>query len=305
MQLIYEGTDITEYCDVVKCVHRDVSGGRSDSLELELENAETWYRWAPQRDDRIEVQMDGYSTGALYLSTILPEKGRYRIWATSLPSAARRKAYAAYKGMQLSDIVAACAAECGMGSALYGLDKGIAYPYMLRHRESAAAFLSRILQWEGAPLKALDGRLIAIDIRYAQGLDAAQTIEIDADTEGIRHIRRDDARLASIAIKTPYAYGRAEDAEASYGQHEIYTEYPATDAAQAARWAGGLLLFRNREAEELTLDMEYNPGLTASARIDIQSTTDAAGKWLIDEAEHDFYEKRSRARLVRCIETIR
>ena len=91
MRLIYEGKDITQYADVRKCVHRDVSFGRSDSLELELEHAAIWHSWNPQQDDRLQVMHDGYDTGSLYLNTILPEKGRYRILATSLPSAAWRK----------------------------------------------------------------------------------------------------------------------------------------------------------------------------------------------------------------------
>ena len=40
MQLFYEGTDITRDVDVVKCIHRDVSGGRCDSMEIELEHAQ-------------------------------------------------------------------------------------------------------------------------------------------------------------------------------------------------------------------------------------------------------------------------
>lgn len=304
MQLFYEGTNISRDVDVVKCIHRDVSGGRCDSIEIELENAAAWYRWQPQRDDIIEVQMDGYSTGILYLNTILPAGGRYRIIATSLPSAARRKAYAVYEGMQLADIAASCAAECGLDSALFGIDGTISYPYLMRHKEGAPAFLSRILTYEGAVLKALNGRLTAISIEYAQAMTAAQTIELSADQEGVNHLKRDDIKLAGISIKTPFANGAAEDANVPYGQHEIFTEHPAVDAAQAARWARGLLLCHNRAAEELTVGMEYNPGLTAMTRIDISSPTETDGEWLIDEVEHDFFLKKSKARMLRCIATI-
>lgn len=304
MQLFYEGTDITRDVDVVKCVHRDVSGGRCDSIEIELENAAAWHRWQPQRDDILEVQMDGYSTGILFLNSVLPAAGKYRIIATSLPSAARRKAYAAYEGLRLADIAASCAAECGMNSALFGIDGDITYPYLMRQKEGAPAFLSRILQYEGAVLKALNGRLTAISIEYAQAMTAAQTIEITADQTGTHYLRRDDIKLASISIKTPYANGSAEDADAPYGQHEVYTDHPATDTMQAARWARGLLLSRNRTAEELTVGMEFNPGLTAMTRIDISSATDADGQWLIDEVEHDFFRRKSKARMLRCIGTI-
>ena len=70
------------------------------------------------------------------------------------------------------------------------------------------------------------------------------------------------------------------------------------------RWARGFLLHHNRQAEELHLGMEYNAGLTALARIDIKSDTDADGNWIIDEVEHDFIMLKSRAKLYRCITTI-
>lgn len=304
MQLFYEGTDITRDVDVVKCIHRDVSGGRCDSIEIELEHAAAWYRWKPQRDDVMEVQKDGYSTGILFLNTILPTAGKYRIIATSLPSTSRRKTYAVYEDMRISDIVASCAAECGMDSALFGIDNDITYPYLMRQKEGAPAFLSRILKYEGAVLKSLNGRLTAISIEYAQGMAATQTIKITADQVGTYYLRRDDIKLAGITIKTPYATGGAEDADAPYGQRELFTDHPATDSAQAARWARGLLLCHNRTAEELTVNMEFNPGMTAMTRIDIESATDADGQWLIDEVEHDFFRKTSKAKLLRCVKTI-
>ena len=50
--------------------------------------------------------------------------------------------------------------------------------------------------------------------------------------------------------------------------------------------------------------MEYNPGLTAMTRIDVDSPTDADGQWLIDEVEHDFFHKKSKAKLLRCVSAI-
>lgn len=305
MQLFYEGTNITNSVDVVKCIQRDVSGGRCDSLEIVLENAAAWYRWQPQRDDTIEVQKNGYSTGKMYLNTILPENGKYRIIATSLPSGTQRKVYATYENATLWDILSACAAECGLEGALFGVDRNILYPYLMRMKESAPAFLNRLLSYEGAVLKTLNGKLTAIGIEYAQGLNAAQVIEITPDQQGVRHQKRDDIRLASFAIKTPYANGSAADSSAANGQHQVYTEeYPALDNAQAGRWARGLLLNHNRSAEELTLNTEFNPGFTAMARVDLTGPTETAGKWLVNEVEHDLFNGKSKATLLRCIDTI-
>ncbi len=115
MQLFYEDTDITDYVDVKSCIHRDVSGGRADGLEMVLEHAEKWFAWKPQRDDRIVVAHNGYTTGTLYLSMILPEDGKYRLTAASMPSHAKRKVWRCYEDTTIQGMMRACAAECGIG----------------------------------------------------------------------------------------------------------------------------------------------------------------------------------------------
>ena len=63
-------------------------------------------------------------------------------------------------------------------------------------------------------------------------------------------------------------------------------------------------MHHNRQAETLTIESEFNPGFSAMTRIDIVGGTDATGDWIIEEAEHDFYNRKSRAKLYRCIYTI-
>ena len=119
MELYYEGTNIADRVSITKCIHREFSGGRSDCLEIEFEDAAAWHRWQPKENDQIIAAMNGYDTGILYLNTIIPEDGRFRILATSLPGIGHRKANKSFEGMTLGAIMAACAAECGMTSRLY------------------------------------------------------------------------------------------------------------------------------------------------------------------------------------------
>ena len=76
------------------------------------------------------------------------------------------------------------------------------------------------------------------------------------------------------------------------------------DNAQAGRWARGLLLTHNREAEEIRLETTLNTRLSAMARVDVNGGTDMDGNWIVDEAEHDLYNKTSSVRLLRVIGTI-
>lgn len=304
MQLYYENADITDDVDIVSAVHRDVSGGRSDCLELTLDHAATWNRWKPQIDDSIELAYNGYTTGRLFLNTILPEGDRYRILATGTRRSAQRKAWAAFEGKTLGEIAKLCAAECRMEHRLYGVSEQYAYPYLLRRNESCPAFLSRIAQMEGATLKTYGGRLTMISITAAQELPALCTLALGTRQEGVRYMRREGAKLASLTITTPYTSASATDGGAQHGLDENRCELPAMDAATAGRWARGLLLTHNRQCERLDVQGEMNIGYTAMTRIDVESEMDYGGQWIIDEAEHDFVNKKSRISLLRVIDTV-
>ncbi len=304
MEIYYEGKDITGYVVPKRCIARDTCGDRCDSLEIEFENAEDWFRWGPQQDDRILVAHRGYDTGTLYLNTIVPENGKYRIWATSLPCAARRKESRSFADKTIEEIMRHCARSSGMEFRLYGVDGGTVIPYIQQNEESAAAFLRRLLMLEGATLKCINGAYVGIGIPWAQERAAHQSIEITPSQRGIDYTKT-GKRLESYTVQTPYACATATDlSETGKRLTARSGEYPARDDIQAGRWARGLLLQHNRVCEVLRLRTEYNIGYTAMTRIDITGKTAATGAWLIEEAEHDFLGDASTVKLYRCISGI-
>lgn len=304
MQLIYQGTDITDSVDVVEAVYRDVSDGRADSLDLVLEHPGAWVQWKPRLDDVMELSQGTLRTGKLFLNTIAPEEDHFRILATAAKSRTRRRAWGSYQEKTLQEIFEQCAAESKMEMKLYGIDGKLFYPYLLRKNEGCAAFLSRISNMEGACLKTFSGRYTAIGVLAAQDIPASATIELAAGQPGVSYSRRENAKYASVTVRSPYASATAYDKGAAQGEDLIISDLPAMDNATAGRWARGLILMNNRRAEELTIESELNAGFTAMARIDVSGRPDAAGEWLIDEAEHDLVNGKSRARLFRCIRTV-
>lgn len=305
MLIYYENTDITDIVEVRECLYRDTSGNRCDSLDIVFENAASWYSMGPKEDDRIVISHNGYHTGIMYVNTILPENGHYRIFATSLPCAARSKGYQSFAGKSLYEIMRICAAGSGMDSKMYGIDGGIVIPYIQRENESYAAFLHRLLKLEGAALKCINGSYTAIGYEYAEARAAHQTIEVVADQSGMEY-RRSGQALRTLTIKTPLAFATAEDTSVPEKHSSItLNEYPARDNIQAGRWARNLLRQMNRQCESLYLPSEFNAGYDAMTRIDITGSNDAAGEWLIEETTHDFINLRSTAKMHRCNSTIR
>lgn len=289
---------------VRKCTARDTSGGRCDSLEIEFENAGGWYSWGPQEDDKILVSHNGYDTGIMYLNTVLPESGRYRIMATSLPCKARAKENRSFYQRTIEEIMRACAMESGMDFGIYGIDAGTIIPYVQRENEGCAAFLHRLLRWEGASLKCVNGKYTAIGLIWAQNQEPSQSIELSAKQRGTEYWRNGRSYKA-LTVKSPYAEATAEDLSVG-SAHTIKTVngLPVMNNIQAGRWARGLLLDHNRGCESLGIQSDFNPAFSAMARIDITGGTDATGEWLVEEAEHDFKNLTSTARMRRCIQTI-
>lgn len=302
MNLYYEGTNITADVNITRCTHRDVSHGRADCLELEMDHAAAWYRWGPKTDDQIRITHNGYDTGVLYLNAVYPERDTFRILATSLPSAARRKAWGSFQNKSLQTIMHNCAAECGIDAKLYGIDTAFMYPFLLRRNEGCAAFLDRLGSWEGTVIKAFNGAFRGISIDFAQSLAASKSLRITTQQEGVTYTRRDNIKFTGITVATPYAQATARDTAAGGNNLPVLTQLPAFDVTQARRWARGILLMHNRKAEQLTISSSFDAAMTSLVRVDVSGDTDANGEWLIDEVEHDLFNGTSTAKMLRVLE---
>ena len=305
MSLIYEGTDITDYVNVTKCVCRDVSHGRADSLELEFDHAAVWYQWGPKEDDKIIAELDGYSTGVMYLNAIVPEGDTFKMLATALPSAARRKAWDVYKDMTFDNILHRCAAEAGVNAKIYGVDDQLVYSFLMRENQGCAAFLDWLGTLEGLAIKAANGAFRAVSIEYAQSMNPVQTLYIDTKQDGVTYTRKEINKISTLTVFSPFARVSASDSAAIYGSPCTVSTLPARDAVQAGRWARGVLLMNNRQMESLTVKSAFNPSMAALVRVDVDGTTDANGGWIVDDVQHDLINLTSETKMLRVLTSIK
>ena len=303
MDVYYEGVNISDSALVKSCRVHDTCGGRADGLEIVFEDAAKWLSWGPKEDDEIVITNLGYESGAMYVNTITPEGGKYRIFATSLRCAARKREYRSYRNKTLGEIMSLCALNTGMESRHFGLDAALPIRYIEQNGESAARFLHRLMTLEGAVLKCVQGRYTGIGISWAQERRAGQTLALYADRDGTAYIRKGGA-LQSLAISMPGTRVSATDTAVKNGMSTVKCGLPVSDAPQAGRWARGLLISHNRQNEILTLDSVYNPAMTAMTRVDVTGGTDADGEWLVDHAEHDMIDETTRTIMYRCVTTV-
>lgn len=304
MNILYENTDITNQVQVKEISVIDTCGGHCDSLEIAFENAAGWFRWGPKEDDRIIVAHDGYDSGIMYVNTVIPEDGRFRILATSLPCKARYKEYRSFNNKTIEEIMGICAAASGMEYQIFGINKSIVIPYIEQKNESCAAFLHKLLMLEGAELKCVNGKYTAIGIDYIQEKDATKTVTLSASSSGNRYMKIGQP-VRELRIITPYAKGSAIDTSAGTDKEtRTVSCVPAMSDSQAERWAKNKLLYVNREVECVTYNSVFDPGITAMVRIDIAGEGEVTGKWLVQTVTHDLMDKTTMVKLLRCIQTI-
>jgi len=304
VKIYWQGTDITRYVQVKDCIHQEASGGESDLLDLTMRGAASWNRWAPETDDRIQILHKGYDTGTLYLTAVWSEGDQYRALASSARAGAAGRKWAGYAGKTLNEIMVSCAAEYGMSAGIYGMSGGIVYPWLTREGEGGTAFLNRILTMEGAGLKCVGGAMRAIYIPWAQLRTPQIEIAVNAGNDGARWIQRENVKWGRVRIKSPYGTGLAIDTAAGGRPEKVITGLPVRDNVTAGRWARGILLNHNRKAETLEINMDLNGRFQAMERVSVRGDTGAYGEWIIDRVEHDLVNERTRAEMVRCIDTI-
>lgn len=305
MQIIYEGTDISGYVIPSACTHKNVSHGKADVLEIVFRRPSAWHRWQPETDDTILVNSGNYETGVLYVNTLVPEGESYRLIATSLPSKAARKAWDNYRNMDLKTILHRLATECGMEDKLFGVESTAKYPYLQRENEGCAGFLERLFSMEGIALKAYNGAFRGIGVLYAQKRTAERGWNLDAEQDGVRYVHQPGRKWTAVTVRSPWAEVTAKDSDAEKGTQKIIAGLPAMDAATAGRWARGILLMHNREADRLRIETKLDPALAAMKKAEITGNTGAVGEWLIDEVEHDLYNGTSTVNLLRVIDTVK
>lgn len=299
MNLFYNGKDITEFVVVRSAIVRDMSMGRCDSIDLVFENQDAWFLWNPEKNDQICILEDQYSSGVMFVNSVVPEGNRYRIIATSLP-AGTKKINKSFIDKRIKEIMNICAAEDGMLYELYGDDAFI--PYCEKYNVGNGAFLYELFEKEGIFLKCINNKYIGLTNNYIINQKVSQTLELMTNQEGVRY-RRIEKKYKSVTVYSPYARSTAMDVSVSDGE-DITISMPVLNVVQAGRWARGILLNHNMKSEKLVLDTTFN-SMTALARVDVIGNTDAVGEWIVKNVEHDLMNKSSRTELVRCIRTIK
>lgn len=303
MLVYWNGTDVTDYVNVTRCVCSDRARG-ADLLEIEFDRASVWSTWRrddPRDAETVEVVLGEYTTGEMYVTTLLPCGDRFRVLATSLPPVMRACAWQSWKGAKVADILEEGAALCGMALRLYGMDGANRFAYLARQGQSFACFLDWLGAREGFCIKSEKGYFRAVDLEWAAARDPVQTIyaEESDENENVQRTLRAGEKWTTLTLEGP-CQAVWNDSGAAGGHAQSLEGEPLTDAAQASRWAANLGMEHNGEMETVEIETGFSERVTALENIALTGAMDTAGLWTCWEAEHDLYNERTRMTLRRA-----
>ena len=298
MRIFYNGTDITAACCPEEAIYYDRTG-KADSLELTLPFGERWISWGTEEGDTLRVTRDGCDTGEMYITAAELDSGKFRVLATAAKPKCRKKGYRVYSGTMLR-ICARAAGEGDSSFSCWGVED-MALGSAVRSGETPGEFLNRLAEYAGAALKTYNGAFRMVGVRTPQERAVIQTLRLRGEQPGVRYLRRFDLGTAKLTVGTGAGQVSAWETEEGPGPEETVTGTPAREAALAGVIARNLILSKNRQREELTVETAFSPGWTALGRIDTEGTGALGGQWILEEVRQDLKNGRTRGRMVRVI----
>lgn len=295
IQLTYNGVDITESVSINRCWHDMYASGRSDTLQLRLNDANVlWDKWAPAVGDEIRVDYGTISTGTMFVSRVIPQNGIFDIHAQSAPASGFELQNKAWQKVKLLQIGEEIAKRNGLSFVSYGVEDRL-YSYILQTNESDFAFLSRRARLEGCSFLVYNKTLVLYSEAYMEAVAPTETLQVAVDGDYKYNDRRFDLYGSCIVESGMYAGEFAADNNVGrkYRPSNIGI---VSSVQEAARFAKNLLRFINKDCYSGFVRSHILPGYAAASTIELsnQRAPSWDGTVFIDHIRNDYGTGKSK-----------
>lgn len=300
LRIIYEGVDIYPDVSVGRCWCDQRAWGGLDALTVDFGDARNlWDRWGPAPGDSIAVEDGAARTGRMLVSSVVPQSSRLTVTAYPAPREMRERRCKSWERVRLFQLVGEVARRHGLTYQTYGLEN-YEYAYVEQDNESDLAFLDRRLTYEGASLIVHDGALVCYSGLWAEGQAVAGGLSV---APGVDYEFRDDsARSYGACEVTDGTTTGAFDAGTGGRLLRRVVPERISSAAEAERWARGLLRAENREATRMVIRTDSMLRRYAAGSV-LDLSASAAASWdgtaVVCRIRHDYFDSRAKVWLTR------
>lgn len=295
IQLTYNGVDITESVSINRCWHDMYASGRSDTLNIRLNDASVlWDKWAPATGDEIRVDYGSISTGTMFVSKVIPQNGIFDIVAQSAPASGFESQSKAWQRVRLLQIGEEIAKRNGLSFVSYGVEDRL-YSYVMQTNESDFAFLNRRACLEGCSFLVYNKTLVLYSEAYMEAVPPTETLVVAIDGDYKYNDRRFD--LYGSCVVESGMYSGEFAADNNVGRRYRPTNIGSIGSNQeAARFAKNLLRNVNKDCYSGFVRTHILPGYAAASTIMLSN--ERASSWdgtvFIDHIRNDYGTGKSK-----------
>ena len=295
IQLTYNGVDITRNVSINRCWHDMYASGRSDTLQIRLNDADIlWDKWSPAVGDEIRVDYGSISTGAMFVSRIIPQNGFFDIHAQSAPASGFELQNKSWQKVKLLQIGEEIAKRNGLSFVSYGVEDRL-YSYLLQKAEGDFAFLGRRARLEGCSFLVYNKTLVLYSEAYMEAVAPVEAFTVKSDGEYKYNDRRFNL-YGSCAVESGMYTGEFV-ADSSVGRKYKPANIGIVGSVQEAmRFAKNLLRYANKCCCSGFVRSDILPGYAAASTITLSNprATSWDGTVFIDHIRNDYGTGKSK-----------
>lgn len=241
MNLLYNGVDITAYCDISKCVHDMHAEGKADTLDITIQDTTNkWDSFGVKHGDEVEVVEGSIRSGKMYVQRTSQKDGFFRIVASSAPASAFQKLNRNWNDITFVQIGRDIAVNHGLGIEFYDVEDR-KYVTLQQKEESDLSFFHKRCILEGCAFLIFNKKIIVYSVEKREETEPQKTLSIVDQDE--------------FELKVYDRYGsclvRAGQYQGAYKKEDgtVYTPpftFDIHDDAEANRYAKNLFIYANR-----------------------------------------------------------
>ena len=289
----FNDKDITSSIAVSSCVYEQHAEGEADSLQIVFaDTKKEWEKWKPNpQGDFVRITDGALDSGKMFLDTLKPESGKFKLQAYSTPKTAYSVKSRSFKDANLKQIARKIATEHKLNAKAYGVPE-VPMKYIQQKGQSDLAFLHNICKRHGVSFIIYNGDLCLYSQKHIEGMEAARTITPSA-TDHFEVSDDKQAAIATVELRNGTFTGKATDNSIKTGKVHRETVTAAwanqSDANAAAK---AKLRELNKGSKTAQLTLSTQRGLAAGSVINLLCTG-WAGKAFIYRIRHNLQKKTS------------